>query len=92
MADKTCMQRIEIRLIPIIRMYSEGSINDCIWAMHERLVEKEEKKLSLEEVSTALRKVVQVEGVMLHEKQKGFFRELFGNFMRCVSDAGLMRK
>jgi len=42
--------------------------------------------------SHSSQQVVQVEGVMLHEKQKGFFRELFGSFMRCVSDAGLMRK
>jgi hypothetical protein len=52
--------------------------------MHERLVEKEEKRLSLEEVSTALRKVVQVEGVKLHRDEKIAFRELFGNLINVI--------
>lgn len=41
-------------------------------------------------VNDSVRQVVQVEGVMLHEKQKGFFRELFASLTRCISDAGLM--
>jgi len=43
-------------------------------------------------VNDSVRQVTQVEGVMLHEKQKGFFREVFASFMKCVSEAGMMRK
>jgi len=47
---------------------------------------------TLQEFGDIMRKVCQTEGVMLHEKQKGFFREIFASFMKCVSDAGLTRK
>jgi hypothetical protein len=43
-------------------------------------------------VNDSVRQVVQVEGVMLHDKQKGFFREIFASLTQCISDKGLMRK
>ena len=64
MADSKVM-RIDEDLVPIIRRYSDGGISEGIRTMHRIIVEKEEKRLSLEEVSVALRKVVQVEGVVL---------------------------
>lgn len=57
--------RIEEDLLPIIRRYSDGGVSDGIRSMHKIIVEKEQKRLSLEEVSVALRKVVQVEGVVM---------------------------
>ena len=57
--------RIEEDLLPIIRRYSDGGVSDGIRYMHKIIVEKEQKRLSLEEVSVALRKVVQVEGVVM---------------------------
>lgn len=39
-------------------------------------------------VNDAVRTVCQTEGVMLHEKQKGFFREVFANFMQVVQRRG----
>jgi len=36
----------------------------------------------------AVRKVCQVEGVMLHEKGKGFFRELFADLIKAVTGRG----
>ena len=47
---------------------------------------------TLEEFGDVMRKVTQAEGVMLHEKQKGFFRELFASLTQCISDKGLMGK
>jgi hypothetical protein len=35
-------------------------------------------------VNDSVRQVVQVEGVMLHEKQKGFFRDLFSGLLQAV--------
>lgn len=46
---------------------------------------------TLQEFGDVMRKVCQVEGVTLNEKQKGFFRELFASLTRCISDKGLMR-
>lgn len=46
---------------------------------------------TLEEFGDVMRKVTQAEGVMLHEKGKGFFRELFGSLTQCISDKELMR-
>lgn len=88
---ETKVVRVDEDLLPIIRRYSDGSVSEGIRAMHKIIVEKEEKRVSLEEVAVAMRKVVQVEGVMLHDKQKGFFRELFASLTRCISDKGLMR-
>jgi len=47
---------------------------------------------TLEEFGVVMRKVCQVEGVMLHDKQKGFFQALFASLTQCISDKGLMRK
>jgi len=47
---------------------------------------------TLQEIGEVVRKVTQIEGVNLSEKQKGFFREVFASFMKCVSEAGMMRK
>jgi hypothetical protein len=47
---------------------------------------------TLEEFGEMTRKVCQIEGVMLHERQKGFFREIFASLTQCISDKGLMRK
>ena len=125
MADSKVM-RIDEDLVPIIRRYSDGGISEGIRTMHRIIVEKEEKRLSLEEVSVALRKVVQVEGVVLkhggvqqleqsepapvgvsveqvegavrkvtqtegvvlHEKSKGFFRDLFKDLMDLIRARG----
>jgi len=89
---ETRVVRVDEDLLPVIRRYSDGSVSDGIREMQKIIVEKEQKRLSLEEVSEAVRKVTQVEGVMLHEKQKGFFREIFATLMRCISDGGLTRQ
>lgn len=47
---------------------------------------------TLQEFGDIMRKVCQTEGVMLHEKQKGFFREIFASLTKCISDKGLMRQ
>ena len=47
---------------------------------------------TLEEFGDVVRKVCQLEGVMLHDKQKGFFQALFASLTQCISDKGLMRK
>ena len=47
---------------------------------------------TLEEFGVVMRKVCQVEGGMLHDKQKGFFQALFASLTQCISDKGLMRK
>lgn len=39
-------------------------------------------------VNESVRQVTQVEGVMLHDKQKGFFRELFANLMNVFQRRG----
>ena len=39
-------------------------------------------------VNDAIRMVAQTEGVMLHEKQKGFFRDLFGSLLDVLRDKG----
>jgi hypothetical protein len=40
---------------------------------------------TLQEFGDVMRKVCQTEGVMLHEKQKGFFRDLFAGLLRAVN-------
>ena len=88
----TKVMRIEEDLLPIIRRYSDGSVSDGIRAMHRIIVENAGgQKVSPEEVAEVMRKVCQVEGVMLHEKQKGFFREIFASLMKCIVDKGLTR-
>lgn len=47
---------------------------------------------TLQEFGDVMRKVTQAEGVMLHDKQKGFFQALFASLTQCISDKGLMRK
>jgi hypothetical protein len=48
----------------------------------EGVVQDQRGRISTEAaVESAVRKVTQVEGVMLHEKQKGFFRDLFASLM-----------
>lgn len=37
-------------------------------------------------VNDSVRQVVQVEGVMLHERQKGFFRDLFSNLLSVIKE------
>ena len=39
---------------------------------------------TLQEFGDVMRKVCQTEGVMLHEKQKGFFRDLFSGIMQVI--------
>ena len=47
--------------------------------------DKRELGLKMEE---SVRKVCQVEGVLLHEKGKGFFRELFADLIKAVTGRG----
>ena len=87
----TVVVRIEKDLLPVIRKYSDGSVIDGVRAMHQIIAERGGMSVSQEEVAEMLRKVTQVEGVMLHSRQKGFFQELFASLIRCISDKGLMR-
>jgi len=41
---------------------------------------------TLQEFGDVMRKVTQTEGVMLHDKQKGFFRELFGGLVQVLKE------
>jgi hypothetical protein len=77
--------RIEKDLIVVIRRYSDGSISDGIRAMHRIITESEGRMVSTEEVAETVRKVCQIEGVMLHERQKGFFRDLFGTLLSVIT-------
>jgi len=43
---------------------------------------------TLQEFGDIMRKVCQTEGVMLHDKQKGFFRELFANLTQMITRRG----
>jgi len=43
---------------------------------------------TLQEFGDVMRKVTQTEGVMLHDKQKGFFRELFANLTQMITRRG----
>ena len=49
MANKTCMQRIDEDLIPVIRKYSTGSISDGIRQM-EQLIQMSKIVKKLEDV------------------------------------------
>ena len=81
----TTVVRIDDDLIPAIRTYSDGSISDCIREMHKILSEKAGRRLvTPDQFKEAVRQVVQVEGVMLTEKQKGFFRDLFTALLKSL--------
>ncbi len=71
-----------------LRMSPKDTIVWQAQVMKNILNESDMKKI----VNDSVRQVVQVEGVMLHEKQKGFFREVFASLTQCISDKGLMRK
>lgn len=43
---------------------------------------------TLQEFGDIMRKVCQTEGVMLHEKQKGFFRDLFASLTKAIQGRG----
>ena len=43
---------------------------------------------TLQEFGDIMRKVCQTEGVMLHEKQKSFFREIFASFAKVIQGRG----
>jgi hypothetical protein len=47
---------------------------------------------TLQEFGDVMRKVTQVEGVSLNEKQKGFFRELIASLTKCISDKGVWKE
>ena len=85
---ETKVVRIDEDLLPVIRKYSDGSVSDGIRAMHRILAENEGCMVTTEEVAETMRKVCQVEGVMLHEKQKSFFREIFASFAKVIQGRG----
>lgn len=81
---ETKVVRIDEDLLPVIRKYSDGSVSDGIRAMHRILAENEGRMVTTEEVAETMRKVCQVEGVMLHSDQKGFFRDLFASLTKAL--------
>ena len=89
----TKVVRIDEDLVPVIQTYSDGSISDGIREMHKILSEKAGRRLvTPDQFKEAVRQVVQVEGVMLTEKQKGFFRDLFTALLKSLQMMGGERK
>ena len=70
----------ELRMVPKDVIVWQAQV------MKNILNESDMKKI----VNDSVRQVVQVEGVMLHEKGKGFFRDLFSDLITAI--AALARK
>ena len=64
MAD-TKVVRVDEDILPLIRRYSDGSISDGVRAMQKIIVENSIRVITPEEVVETVRKVCQVEGVVL---------------------------
>lgn len=83
-ADTIVAQGEYIRDLKILVEEKDKAMRDMM-----RIVPQDGRPIyTLEEFGETVRKVTQVEGVMLHEKQKGFFRDLFSGFMQVVKGRG----
>ena len=61
----TKVVRVDEDVLPIIRRYSDGSISDGVRAMQKIIVENSVRVITPEEVVETVRKVCQIEGVVL---------------------------
>ena len=52
--------------------------------MNGELNQKWDKRELERKIEEGVRKVCQVEGVMLHERGKGFFRDLFASLIEAI--------
>lgn len=61
--------------------------NDALIWLDRELMKWRGEKILDRVVEDKVRKICQIEGVMLHEKQKGFFRDLFTSLMKFLRPA-----